>query len=369
MARKFLYAIAILVFLVLLGLLALRLFGEQLSRIAFVPGETFSAPAAPPPNLYAGKAMWIARPDIAGNPAMWVPKGLVEDADRLNAAVFFIHPTSYFNRAHWNAPLDDAKANQRVRLFIRAQASVFNRVSAVWAPRYRQATLGAFMTPKPEGQRALAAAYRDVEAAFDHFIAQQKPETPIILAGHSQGGMHLSRLLKERVAGTPLSKRIVAAYVIGWPVPLSADLPAMGLPACAAPDQTGCILSWQSFAEPAGYGDTMALFEAAPSLTGKPRKGDAYLCSNPLTGSTGGSAPGSANLGMLKNNADFSGGTIVKPGVPARCDAKGFLLIGPGPDLGPYVMPNNNYHVYDYSLFWMNIRADVERRARAFAHK
>ena len=70
-----------------------------------------------------------------------------------------------------------------------------------------------------------------------------------MLAGHSQGSLHLTRLLRDRVASTPLAKRIVAAYVVGWPVSRTVDLPLMGLPECTAPDQAGCILSWQTFGE------------------------------------------------------------------------------------------------------------------------
>ena len=70
---------------------------------------------------------------------------------------------------------------------------------------------------------------------------------------------------------------------------------------------------------------------------------------------------------MLKSKADFSESELVKGEAPARCDSKGFLLIGPGPDLGPYVLPDNNYHMYDYNLFWANIRGDVVRRTRAFS--
>ena len=58
----------------------------------------------------------------------------------------------------------------------------------------------------------------------------------------------------------------------------------------------------------------------------------------------------------------------MQPGrVPARCAGRGFLLIGGGPDVGPYTLPGNNYHVYDYSLFWANVRADALRRLAAFA--
>ena len=41
-------------------------------------------------------------------------------------------------------------------------------------------------------------------------------------------------------------------------------------------------------------------------------------------------------------------------------------LLGGEPQLGPYVLPGNNYHVYDYPLFWANLRADAERRVAAF---
>jgi hypothetical protein len=53
--------------------------------------------------------------------------------------------------------------------------------------------------------------------------------------------------------------------------------------------------------------------------------------------------------------------------VPARCDGRGFLMIGPNPpEFGQYVLPGNNYHVFDYSLFWANVRKDAERRLAAY---
>ena len=30
------------------------------------------------------------------------------------------------------------------------------------------------------------------------------------------------------------------------------------------------------------------------------------------------------------------------------------------------MLPGNNYHVYDYNLFWANIRADAEARVNAY---
>jgi Protein of unknown function (DUF3089) len=366
MARKFLYVIASLIALILAAGVVWQLYGLQMVRLAFVPKAAFTAPAGQSPTIYVAAKMWIARPDIANNPAQWKPVGFVEDGVQGKAAIFFIHPTSYLSRSLWNAPLDDQDANDRAALFVRGQASALNAAGDIWAPRYRQATFGAFLTDAPEAKQALDAAYSDILIAFDEFVAQAG-KRPIILAGHSQGALHLARLLKERIAGKPIAKRIVAAYVIGWPLSVEADLPTMGLPACATKDQKNCILSWLSFAEPADTKELEAGFDKSPSLLEIPRDRTHILCTNPLTGTIGATGEAKLNLGTLKNKADFSDGELIVGAVPARCSDRGILLIGDPPELGPYVLPGNNYHVYDYSLFWANIRQDVLRRSGLIA--
>ncbi|MFM9852819.1 MAG: DUF3089 domain-containing protein [Sphingomonadaceae bacterium] len=388
MARKFLYIFAGLIVLVLVGALTFRLYGAQLMRAAMVPATEFKVQAPPAPTLYADVKMWIARPEIANNPSEWLPKSLrptpasatdsaaVAAADdgkpSGNAAIFYLHPTSFITvsqSAQWNAALSDQETNDRAALFTRGQASPFSAAGTIWAPRYRQANFGAFLTDKIEGVKALDAAYADVSAAFDEFVARIPKGVPVILVGHSQGALHLSRLLRERIAGTPFAKRVVAAYVIGWPISVTTDLQAMGMPACTAPDQTGCLLSWASFAEPADPAPVIAAYDKTVGFNGTTRAGTPILCTNPLTGMSGGDAPASANLGTLKNEPDFSDGDIVPGGVGARCDERGFLIISDAVDLGPYVLPGNNYHVYDFSLFWANVRADAVRRLTAFSAK
>src|SRR3546814_12068661 len=78
----------------------------------------------------------------------------------------------YLERSHVNAPLDDAESQKRARLFVRSQASALNGVGAIWAPKYRQATFGAFLTTQADAEKALDFAYRDVLAAFDAFLEQ-----------------------------------------------------------------------------------------------------------------------------------------------------------------------------------------------------
>jgi hypothetical protein len=369
MARKFLYMIATVTVLVIAVLLVLRLWSSELSEIAFVPEAEFTPQPAVETGAYAGYERWIARPGMgADDPAMWMPDGLEEDADALSVPVFFVHPTSYFEKTRWNAPGDDKSSRDLAQLFVKGMASPFNKSINVWAPRYRQAAIGAFLTDKPEGTRALDLAYGDVLAAFDHFIATVDPNKPFVLAGHSQGAYHLRRLLRDRVAGKPLANRIAAAYLIGWPIAVRQDLPEIGLPACAAPEQTGCVVSWLTVAEPAETDMMIKAWKRREGLNGETLNDAAFVCTNPLTGKAGGVAPASANLGTLVPDMKAQTGKLVAGKIAAQCREDGFLSVGEPPELGlgPYVMPGNNYHLFDVTLFWANLRADFIRRAKAW---
>jgi len=369
LARKFLYIVATLTFLVIAAGFVIRIYESELTELAFVPTAKFERQPAFDPSKYAGNDMWFARPGKTGNPADWLPTGATKPEMPGSAAIFFVHPTSYIGRDHWNAPLNDAESQDRTRMFLRGLASPFVSVGEMWAPRYRQAAIGAFLTTKPEGQQALDAAYQDVLLAFDEFAAKVQKDRPIILAGHSQGALHLTNLLKDRVAGKPIAKRIVAVYAVGWPISMTTDLPQMGLPACAGPNDTGCIMAWQSFAEPAEYDRIIKVYNATTGFNGTPRKGTPMLCTNPLNGGAKPAALMEANLGTLKPDDKLETGALIVGAVPARCDDKGFLLIGDPPEIGPYVLPGNNYHVYDFPLFWANVRADATWRLKKYLQK
>lgn len=367
MARKFLYVIAGLIVLTIAGAFVIRIYQDELTAMAFVPDTEFVKQDALAKNKYEEPGMWYS---IAGkresNPTLWQPDGAQDINPRGPAAIFFVHPTSYISKDSWNAPLENAEVTERTKIFLRGLASPFASAGEIWAPKYRQATVGAFLTKEPAGQKALDAAYEDVLQSFDRFIEQQQGDRPIILAGHSQGSRHLTYLLRDRVAGKPLAKRIVAAYVVGWPISITSDLDTLGLPACSGPDEAGCIMSWQSFAEPADYKLIIDYFGITEGFNGMSRKDTNIVCTNPLNGGGLPNAQAEENLGTLKANAELSSGELIVGQVPARCDERGFLLIGDPVDMGAYVLPGNNYHVYDYPLFWANVRQDALRRTRAF---
>jgi len=381
LARGFLYIIAFLTFLVIAAFFAMRIFADDLSKIAFVPTAEYTEQKPLEVSAYADPALWFSHPARTEDPSRWQPayaeadEGEGEPAAELAGAqpespppfaVFFIHPTSYLAKDHWNAPLDDAESQQRARLFLQGMASAFNQAAQIWAPRYRQAAFGAFLTRVPEADQAIDAAYRDVELAFDEFIEKARPDAPIVLAGHSQGSVHLLRLLKDRIAGTPLEQRIAAVYAIGWPISIEHDLPSLGLPACTEPDEAGCLISWVSFAEPADPGQMLVIYNESAGFDGQPREGGHILCSNPITGRLGDSAPASANLGTLVPNKELTSAELIPAAVPATCREDGLLIIGDPPKMGQAVLPGNNYHVYDIPLFWANLKQDVARRVRAW---
>jgi hypothetical protein len=364
-ARRFLGCIFILALIVVGGAFALYQWGgEALVRMATPTGHYQEPPKGSGPD-YSKQESWLAKPGLADDPSKWLPEGVNPTIPGEWAATFYVHPTTYLEGDRWNAPLDlGGEPARRTRIFVETQAGAFNGVSEIWAPRFRQAAYGAFLLQSVDAQKALDLAYRDVLTAFDAFLAAQPAGRPVILAGHSQGSLHILRLLADRRQA--LRGRLVAAYVAGWPVGVTSDLPATGLSSCSTADQIGCVLSWQSFKEPANTDLVTKAWIGTRGLAGSAHSRQDMLCTDPLTGAKDGAAPASSNSGTLIPNGDLSNASLAPGRVGARCD-NGFLLIdGDVPNLGPYVLPGNNYHVYDYALFWGSIRADAERRMAAW---
>lgn len=406
-ARRFLAIIAALIFLAIVGTVAYRLFAPHLMRAAFVPDVSFAESPKPPPTFYDRADAWLTRPGLPADVVRWTPEGY-SPAPKPAVAVFYVHPTTYLRGDRWNAPIaltGDPRFRQTV--FLRSQASVFNGIGEIWAPRYRQATFGAFLSlGEPDSAKAFAVAYSDIEKAFELFLREIPADRKIILAGHSQGSLHLVSLLAQKIAGTPVADRIVAAYLIGWPISIEADLPALGLKPCETPEQTRCIIAFQSYAEPAQPESIFDPFYTTTGLTGAPRKDTHLVCTDPLAGPETpleGADPlaealpetteaeaaeseaadtnaeavppaeddpyGAArNLGTLIPLDETYSDARLEPGVVgAKCMEKGYLSIGEKPpaELRSYVLPGNNYHVYDYPLFWANLRTDAERRTQA----
>jgi hypothetical protein len=364
-ARRFLMIVLVMTLLVVAAGFAIFQWGGRVLIQQAIPKGHFDAAKAGGGPDFAQASNWIARPGVTDDPSQWRPAG-VDSATADDAAIFYIHPTTYLSADRWNAPLEPGgETESRTQLFVQSQASAFNGVGRIWAPRYRQAAYGAFLLKSDDAQKALDFAYHDIVAAFDQFV-RQAGNRPIILAGHSQGALHLERLLKEKVVGTPLAKRIVAAYVVGWPISTTADLPALGLPACTAADQAACILSWMTFADPPNPDFIFHEWEKTNGFDGSERRQKDTLCVNPIGGFQNGASPPQDNPGTLIPTAGMTNASLQPGTIGAHCRGGLLILDGTSPQLGSFVLPGNNYHVYDYALFWGAVRRDAQRRLAAW---
>ena len=365
-ARRFLGVVLFLTLLVVAVAFAIYQWGGNVLLKSATPRGHFEASAAGGAPDYSRLVNWISRPGVADDPSRWSPEGAGGfAADIAHTATFYVHPTTYLKTDRWNAPIDPGgDTDIRTGLFVQSQASAFAYNSDIWAPKYRQAAYGTFLLRSEDAQKALDLAYSDVQAAFDVFLAAQAKNRPIVLAGHSQGALHLMRLLRER--HELLKGRLIAAYIVGWPISSTADLPSLGFPPCRAKGQPGCILSWMSFGNPANPEWMLEQWKKSKGPTGLQRRRGDIICVNPLTGTQNGSAMPDANLGTLVPTADFRSASLTNGTVGALCSNGLLILNGNIPNLGPYVLPGNNYHVYDYALFWGSIRSDVTTRLAAW---
>ncbi|MGI4884684.1 MAG: DUF3089 domain-containing protein [Janthinobacterium lividum] len=317
------------------------------------PAHGFTAPAAETGPDYAQASSWAALParrDSAD--ALPHAAGLRDGQATATADVFFVHPTTYYWRGSWNADVGHARLNRYTdRTTIRNQASVFNAAGRIYAPRYRQATLYAFFDKQgPDGQAALDLAYADVKAAFQYYLAHYNQGRPLIIAGHSQGATHATRLLHDFFDHDPaLRKRLVAAYLIGCQAKANEYQTIRPCPDSLA---TGCFVAWNTSERNFDY---------------PPYHGLAVV--NPLTWSLDTlRAPAARNRGGV--GVDFKG---VDPHLTDAQIHDGLLWITPPKAngyprfrLSGYPELRHSFHIADYGLFYLNIRENAAARVRAW---
>lgn len=368
-AMKFVWLLGVLILLAVAGWIVFNAFSTQLIGMVSTPSISYGESRRAAQPDYASLAGWIARPDMANSPANDAPAGFDIPADP-PVDVFFIHPTTYISRNAWNDTRDDMLTNVRTKEMVRHLASAFNGVGAIHAPAYRQATLGAFIARSTDSRQAFALAYQDVLAAFDVFLENRDPMRPFILAGHSQGAMLGLKLLKDRIAANPaLKARLTAAYLVGWPISQSEDLAAIDIEMCSQPDHVGCVVSWQTFAEPADTSEVVEAYGWFESLSGRDPSGTAMVCINPLTGFADQRRDSRDNhQGALPFSIPGQPlGPLIAELVSAQCEADGFLHIAPvpGAPFQAFMLAGNNMHTYDIPLFWANLRENVALKAAA----
>jgi hypothetical protein len=345
--------------------------------------------------------------------------------------VLFFYPTTYLQNpdngseysASWNQTIEQAHADPAIQAQVESKSSVFYEAGTnLYVPYYQQAAgvdvLNALLwKTEPANSEAattaLEIAYKDIEGAFDYYMAHynkassQKPR-PFILAGHSQGSNLLLMLLERRFSDAALREQLVAAYVIGWSVTADdlSTYPALSqLGVCSSKEQTGCIVTYNTQQNPGDFSQT------SPSPTGIVQANAfsvnplTWVASNPnemeptaadATANLGalfyefqppvnpqlGPAPGSQVAGQVAPNWGnyFIGGVdvsaVVIVGYSGAQNNHGALVIDslalPAPGYYqnlnfPYNVLPGWYHNYDYSFFFFNLEQNVIDRIASYS--
>lgn len=421
-----------------------RLLGHMLVRspqlLRTLPRHTVAEEEQDSPPDYKLDDNWSAHPSRAKGRA-------IEDANHLSTEsqlpspedrpcdCFFVHD-SCFNPAEsmpflgqgtprWNAPVATsgginarlaAKCHEQVDLRVAAGSSCFSSTCRIYAPRYRQVNvfcLAFYCIPSPmnraaEVERALAIAYDDVARAFVHFVDDpQNADRPFFLAGHSQGVIHLLRLLQDEVEGHPSRRRrFVHGYLTGQTVPMNVFGRTLRhiRPSTSASDICS-ISSWRTGGP--GHQVMVRTFKTYYADSGWERMPDEVLATNPITWQSGaaGTAPSCPRLhkgaafplpvnfnlrdhvGILPSGVNMRLGHLVAASqntlgvrlphlskincgsVSAHVDTRGVTRVPKFPSNSEFALLEHDYLLYhdaDMALFHGNIRDNVALRYQAW---
>ena len=242
------------------------------------------------------EVVWLCKPADADNPCRDSLQATVYDTNGASRVdnpplpddppidCFYVYPTVSEQPSRNANKAKDAQ----VRAIAKYQASRFSETCRVYAPVYRQQTLGALAAGG--SKEALELAYGDVLEAWNEYLERDNGGRGVVLVGHSQGTRMLRMLIRGAIDGAPaVRSRVVSAILLGGNVTVRKGQPAGGdfqnLPACTRAGQTGCVIAFSTFNETppsdSRYGrvpaeDTSGLgFPAGPDYE--------VLCSNPAS--------------------------------------------------------------------------------------
>ena len=356
-------------------------------------------------DRYAGESLWLCRPDLTTNQCF------VNDLDATavqpdNTLVvephvaggdsdydcFYIYPTVDLSGTAGNhTDFSDISLELDPLL---SQAARFNGSCRVFAPLYRQITLGTFGDPNVAQYEAIA--YGDVEDAFRHYMGQYNNGRNFVIMGHSQGTFMVTQLLQNLIDDAPeLRARLIAAVLLGGSVTVPDGQTVGGtfqhLPLCTSAEETGCVIAYRSYA---------ADFPPADGSNVVGPEGMDTACTNPaalLTSAAGGKAHfGATYLPLVVNQLLFQVGkdvglTIGTPFAVYRnfftgeCvkDDRGrsYLQVGIEPASGdqrlnpinfthPVLSPGGlGTHILDYSWAMGDLIELVQQKAAALKKK
>jgi len=319
-----------------------------ITSCASLPTGNFVKPSAT--IDYSNLDKWASHPKKKDS-ADSIPAPLsLRNQEVADVDIFFLHPTTYTGKAlegEWNADINKSKLNERTdNTTIKLQASIFNQVGHIYAPRYRQAHIQAYFEgDKQKSKKVFDLAYSDVRNAFEYYLKNYNNGRPIILASHSQGTTHALRLMKEFVDDKDLESQLVCAYLIGMPVQKNEF---QSVSPCNDESDTNCFVSWRTYRE--GY---------TPEET---EIGDEIAIINPLNWKNNPQLIGQeSHKGAILRNFDK-----VLPNIIESRIYNGMLWTNRPKFPMSFLFKRKNYHIADMNFFYVDIQENAINRAQTF---
>lgn len=296
------------------------------------------------PTDYNDPLNWAITPDTYS-------EGLQEfiyDSTYANTDVFYIYPTLLVDDkdTNWNYPIENEKHRKDVlESAVKFQASAWANSGKLYVPFYRQAHLRSYHDLENGGKEALLLAYADIKNAFEYYLEHYNNGNAIILAGHSQGGTHISLLLKDFFDKKPLQEKLIAAYLPG--IGINSDQYEC-IDLLTHKDSVGGFVSWNTFKKK---------FDT-------PQYNNWYkgkACINPVTWDTTTVAPRDNHQGFL-----FSNGKLYEKSFETHLIDGAVWITTPRFPYRYMAFTMRNYHIGDVNLFWEDIRINSRNRTRKY---
>jgi hypothetical protein len=236
---------------------------------------------------YRDDALWLCRPDLPGDPCHGDltateihPDGSRTIVPHVPAAdpkvdCFYVYPTVDMRLLSGNHA-DLTHVEPMVSVLV-AQAARFTEACAVYAPLYRQVTIGTYLRSASGREPYFATAFSDVEDAFLHYLGQYNHGRKVVLVGHSQGAEMVVRLVQQVFEHDPaMLERLLVAMPIGGQVEVPRGQTTGGtfatVPVCTRPEQVGCVVAFRSYRDGA---------DVSVPWGSELRPGDDMVCVNP----------------------------------------------------------------------------------------